>query len=91
MLDLYNLIAKLLGVYQLIIFVWVVLGWLQTYNALPYSRPLHMVMEILYRLTEPVLGFFRRFLPPMGGLDLSPLIAILGIEVLIMILPKIML
>ncbi|TDI60560.1 MAG: YggT family protein [Alphaproteobacteria bacterium] len=91
MLDLYNLIAKLLGVYQLIIFVWVVLGWLQMYNALPYSRPLHMVMEILYRLTEPVLGFFRRFLPPMGGLDLSPLIAILGIEVLIMILPKIML
>jgi len=91
LLDLYNLIAKLLGVYQLIIFVWVVLGWLQMYNALPYSRPLHMVMEILYRLTEPVLGFFRRFLPPMGGLDLSPLIAILGIEVLIMILPKIML
>ncbi len=91
MLDLYILIAKLLGVYQLIIFVWVVLGWLQMYNALPYSRPLHMVMEILYRLTEPVLGFFRRLLPPMGGLDLSPLIAILGIEVLIMILRKIML
>jgi len=91
LLDLYNLIAKLLGVYQLIIFVWVVLGWLQMYNALPYSRPLHIIMEILYRLTEPVLGFFRRFLPPMGGLDLSPLIAILGIEVLIMILPKIML
>ena len=89
--DLYFLIAKLLGVYQLIIFVWVVLGWLQMYNALPYSRPLHMVMEILYRLTEPVLGFFRRLLPPMGGLDLSPLIAILGIEVLIMILRKIML
>ncbi len=91
MLDLYILIAKLLGVYQLIIFVWVILGWLQMYNALPYSRPLHMVMEILYRLTEPVLGFFRRLLPPMGGLDLSPLIAILGIEVLIMILSKIML
>lgn len=91
MLDLYILIAKLLGVYQLIIFVWVILGWLQMYNALPYSRPLHMVMEILYRLTEPVLGFFRRLLPPMGGLDLSPLIAILGIEVLIMLLHKIML
>ena len=91
MLDLYILIAKLLGVYQLIIFVWVILGWLQMYNALPYSRPLHMVMEVLYRLTEPVLGFFRRLLPPMGGLDLSPLIAILGLEVLIMILSKIML
>ncbi len=91
MLDFYILIAKLLGVYQLIIFVWVVLGWLQMYNALPYSRPLHIIMEILYRLTEPVLGFFRRLLPPMGGLDLSPLIAILGIEVLIMILRKIML
>jgi len=91
LLDFYILIAKLLGVYQLIIFVWVVLGWLQMYNALPYSRPLHIIMEILYRLTEPVLGFFRRLLPPMGGLDLSPLIAILGIEVLIMILRKIML
>lgn len=91
MIELYGVIAKLLGAYQLVIFVWVILGWLQMYNALPYSRPLHIIMEFLYRMTEPVLGFFRRLVPPMGGLDLSPLLAILGIEVLIMILREIML
>lgn len=84
--DIYFLFEKLLRVYQLILFVWIILGWLQMYNALPYSRPLHFVMELLYRLTEPVLGFCRRLLPPIGGLDLSPLIAFFGIEILIIML-----
>ena len=35
-----------------------------------------MVMEFLYRATEPVLGRLRRFLPTLGGLDLSPFVVI---------------
>ena len=91
LIDLYILITKLLSIYQFIIIVWVVLGWLRMYNALPYSRPLHVVMDLLYRLTEPVLGAIRRVLPPFSGLDLSPLVALLGIQVLKIILDKIML
>lgn len=40
------------------------------------------IAQFLYRLTEPVLAPIRRVLPPMGGLDLSPLVVIIGIQVL---------
>ncbi|MFN5602167.1 MAG: YggT family protein [Acidimicrobiaceae bacterium] len=42
--------------------------------------------QFLYRITEPVLAPVRRVLPPMGGLDLSPLVVILGIQILTSIL-----
>ncbi len=38
------------------------------------------VGRILYRITEPILGPIRRVLPAMGGLDLSPIVAIIGLQ-----------
>ena len=37
-------------------------------------------VSLLYDLTDPVLGFFRRFLPPVGGIDLSPLLALFALQ-----------
>jgi len=88
--ELYSLIIWLLNLFELVIFIWVVMGWLQMFGALPYSRPLHIVMDVLYRLTEPFLGLIRRFLPSVGGLDLSPLVAIVLIEVVKILLRDIM-
>jgi YggT family protein len=36
----------------------------------------------VYDLTEPVMGLFRRYIPPIGGLDLSPIFIFIGIEVI---------
>lgn len=44
------------------------------------------VASFLYRITEPVLGPVRRMMPAMGGIDLSPLVVIIGIEILLQIL-----
>ncbi len=63
MSELYYLIIKLINLYEIVIIAWVIMGWLQMFNALPYSRPIHMIMGILYRLADPFLGFFRRILP----------------------------
>ena len=38
--------------------------------------PYHPVSVFLYRVTEPILGFFRGIIPPVGMLDLSPIVAI---------------
>ena len=38
--------------------------------------PYHPVSVFLYRVTEPILGFFRGLIPPVGMLDLSPIVAI---------------
>ena len=91
MSELYYLIIKLINLYEIVIIAWVIMGWLQMFNALPYSRPIHMIMGILYRLADPFLGFFRRILPPVGGLDLSPLVAIIALEVVKILLREIML
>lgn len=40
------------------------------------------VIKIIFDLTEPVLGFFRRFIPPIGMLDLSPLFVFIILNVL---------
>ena len=32
------------------------------------------LVRVIYDLTEPIMGFFRRFIPPIGGFDLSPIV-----------------
>lgn len=44
-------------------------------------NPYHPVRQWVYNLTEPILAPIRQILPPMGGLDFSPLIALLLLEV----------
>jgi len=57
--------------------MWVIIGravisWV---NADPYNP----IVRFLYEITEPLLGRIRRFLPVMGGLDLSPIVLIVAI------------
>lgn len=86
MADLYFLLERVLTAYQFLVFLWVVLGWLQMFGALPMNRPIAVVMDVLYRLCEPSLRFFRNLIPPLGGLDFSPLFVILGIELVKIVL-----
>ncbi len=61
-----------LSLYMWIIIIRALLSWV---NPDPYNP----IVRFLYGITEPVLGRIRRFLPPLGGIDLSPLVAILAI------------
>ena len=51
-----------------------------------YGSPLASVASVLFRITEPVLAPVRRALPQMGGIDFSPLVVIIGIQILLRIL-----
>lgn len=44
--------------------------------------PYQPVIRFIYEVTEPVLGFFRRIIPPIGVIDISPLVAILVLEMI---------
>lgn len=48
----------------------------------PYSRVLDTVLGFLRDISEPFLRIFRRVLPPFGGIDLSPILAIITLEVI---------
>lgn len=60
-------------VYTLAIFAYILTSWLR----LPYSPTLNRIQRFLYDVCEPFLRIFRRFLPSFGGLDLSPMVALL--------------
>ena len=61
-----------------LLIIMVVMSWLVQFNILnTRQRFVYMAMDVLYRLTNPVLRPIRRFLPDMGGLDLSPIVVII--------------
>ena len=60
-----------IGIYILMIFIWVLLSWIQ----LPYSRTTAAVQEFLNEVVRPYLRLFR-FIPPLGPLDLSPIVGV---------------
>jgi YggT family protein len=60
-------------VYILVIFVYVLTSWIP----LPYSPALSRVQRFLYDVCNPYLRLFRRILPPLGPLDLSPVVAVI--------------
>ena len=71
-----KIIDNLFYFYYLLIILVIFLTWIPTINW--GQQPLRFIREI----TEPYLFFFRRFIPPLGGLDLSPIVALIVLELL---------
>ena len=69
------LLLQFLDLYSLIVLVAVVMSWIQ----LPPSNP---IAQLVRAATEPVLGPIRRALPPTAGLDFSPMILLIGLQML---------
>jgi uncharacterized protein YggT (Ycf19 family) len=66
-----NFLHAFAGVYTLLIFAYILTSWIR----LPYS--LNRVQRFLYDVCEPYLRLFRRILPPLGPLDLSPMVGVM--------------
>ena len=61
-----------IGVYTLLIIAYILTSWIR----LPYNPWLNRVQRFLYDVCDPYLRIFRRFLPPLGPLDLSPMVGV---------------
>lgn len=75
-------LAQLLQLYSLCIFGRIVLSWF------PVSPggPMASIYSFLFAITEPVLRPLRQLIPPIGMMDLSPLVVVFGIQILTRIL-----
>ena len=72
------LITTVIDLYVWIIILQVVLSWLIAFNVInTQNRFVYLVGDFLYRVTEPALRPIRRFLPNLGGIDLSPIVLLL--------------
>ena len=76
--DVANYVSALFYVYIILIFLYILLNLLFSFGMrLPYARWSDAVMNFLRDVSEPYLRLFRRFIPPLGAIDLSPMIAII--------------
>ncbi|HEX4519883.1 MAG TPA: YggT family protein [Gaiellaceae bacterium] len=71
-----NFVDVFIGVYILVLVLWVLASWFR----IPYS--LKPVERFLHDVCDPYLGRWRRILPSMGPLDLSPIVGILALVIL---------
>ncbi|TAJ42424.1 MAG: YggT family protein [Reyranella sp.] len=80
MLSLAVLIDKVIDIYTWIVIAGAIMSWLVAFGVVNISNKfIRMAVDVLYRLTEPALRPIRRILPNLGGVDISPVILLLGL------------
>lgn len=84
---LFRIVGIALELYIWVIIISAVLSWLIAFNILNTSNQVvYTIVDFLYRITEPVLRPLRKIIPNLGGIDISPIILILGLIFLQMVL-----
>ena len=71
-----QLFAALLQIYSLVLLGRIIVSWI------PNVSRANPIVDLLYRLTDPVLEPVRQVIPPLGMIDLSPIVVFIGIHML---------
>jgi len=78
MIAIFYLVLQILKLYSYVVIANVLISWLIAFNVLnTQNRFVYSILEMTYRLTDPILYIIRRFLPNLGSLDISPIILLL--------------
>lgn len=87
MLTILQVFLLILGVIRFFVIAHFIMSWLIRFEVLNIRQ--EFVGQVWYgleRMLQPIYGRVRRFLPDLGGIDLSPLAVLIGIEILRIIL-----
>ena len=80
--DVADFVSAVILVYALLIIIYVLLSLVFSLGArVPYNRWTDAVLGFLRDVCEPYLGIFRRFIPMIGPLDISPIVAIVVLQI----------
>jgi YggT family protein len=78
MIAIFYLVLQVLKLYSYVVIANVIISWLIAFNVLnTQNRFVYSILELTYRLTDPILNRIRRFLPNLGSLDISAIILLL--------------
>jgi YggT family protein len=78
MIELLSFISSLITLYIYVIIASAVMSWLIAFNVVnPYNQVVRSIWQALNALTEPLLRPIRRWMPDLGGIDISPVVLIL--------------
>ena len=87
MQSVFEILLMLIGVARFFIFAHFIMSWLISFDVLNVRQPLvGQIWYTLQRILEPLYAPIRRFMPNLGGIDLSPIVALLALEAIRIIL-----
>ena len=69
------ILSAIFNILYLLILARVILSWVR-------PDPYHPLVQMLYQVTEPIMAPARRLIPPMNGLDISPIIVLVGLSLI---------
>ncbi|WJY28804.1 MULTISPECIES: YggT family protein [Sporosarcina] len=75
LLQLFKVISLALTVYSIALVIYILMSWVPASRDTAFGR-------ILEKIAEPYLGFFRKFIPPLGMIDISPIVALLALRLI---------
>lgn len=82
MTSIFQILMLLLNIVYFIVIAHVIMSWLINFQVLNLRQPLvAQIWDGLNRLLEPIYSRVRRVLPQMGGLDLAPLVVLIGVAI----------
>lgn len=76
-LSLFDLVRASLHLLVMVVIIDFILSWVNPHTPLA---------PVLQQITRPFYGFFRRFIPPIGGIDLAPMLVILAVQIVLIVL-----
>jgi YggT family protein len=75
-----DIVLIVLQMYSLVVFATCIVSWLVAFNVINLRNPgLASIVDMLYRVTEPVFAKVRPYMPRLNGMDLAPIAVLLGI------------
>ena len=81
--DIAGYVRAIITVYTLLIIAYILSSMFFAFGGrVPYARWSSAILGFLRDVCEPYLGFFRRFIPPLGPIDLSPIVAIFVLQII---------
>ena len=87
MYSLFQILMLILSVVKFFVLAHFIMSWLVSFQVLNLRQPfVAQVWQGLNRILEPLYGPIRRILPSMGGLDLSPLVVLIGLQAIEIVL-----
>ena len=79
------------SIYITIIIIEIIIHWLIAFEVIKARSPqAQNLISLLSRLTSPVMEKVRKYVPPIGGLDLTPIVVIIGLQIISYIITRIL-
>ncbi len=89
--DIFRLLSSIISFYQYVVIAGAILSWLVAFSVVnPRNQFVEMISRFTYALTEPALRHIRKIIPSLGGVDLSPIVLLFGLEFVRILLKQVL-